>query len=453
MDVLRYIAFLIALIVMGCIVFIFRMMQHPARIRKAEELFKTGDISRSLEIVKKVLTKKQDFVPARYLRARILINQRQYVMAIAELTGILTLPEMRSYLSEVEIHYHLADLYHETKQFPREIEEYKIILTFNPNDIKANHRIGHVLFKQKNFQTARDHLMRAFNQDGSLVDALFPIGTCYFHMGDYGMAEQYLIRSLEFSTDNTEAQYILGIIYKAHKDYDTALRMLSNAQSDRRFYVKSLFTIGEIYFENDEFAEAIKRLEPGLSSLQPKTEESLAYRYLLAECYEHSNKIAEALYHWEQINEQSSSFRNVKAKLDDYRGILENENQRTLFTSSIEELQPLITEVLARLNYNVLSKKQEGSNEYQYRVFNVKRINDPPMLVYFNRTTREITEAQLDGFHKKMAEENCKSGIYVTTSRFSVKAKGAAATMLIDLVDASTLSRLIERIMQKKGNA
>ncbi|TAL33906.1 MAG: tetratricopeptide repeat protein [Spirochaetes bacterium] len=450
MDFLRFIAFFIALVVMGGVVLVARMMQHPARIRKAEEFFAQGDTRKAGEIVKKVLDKKPDFVPARYLRARMLILQRQYVMAISELTGILGLSDMRQYVNEVEIHYHLAMLYKETKQFPREVDEYKVILTFNPNDIRANHRIGHVLFKQKNFQSARDHLLRAYSQDASLVDALFPLGASYFNLGDYSSAEQHLLRSLETGTDTIEAQYMLGIIYKSRKDYDTALRMFSNTQVDRRFYIKSLYQVGEIYFERDEYDEAIRRLEPGLSSLQPKTDEALEYRYLLAECYEHGNKIAEALYHWEQINEQNPGYRGIKGKLDDYRGILEDERQRALFTSSLEELQPLITEIIARLNYNVLSKKPVGQHEYQFRAFNVKRMNDPPLLINFNRTTREITEAQLEEFHKRMDEEKCRSGIYITTSRFSIKAKNNATTMLIDLVDTSTLTRLIERIMQKK---
>ncbi|MBP7603524.1 MAG: tetratricopeptide repeat protein [Spirochaetes bacterium] len=453
MTTIKLLAVVFTLCIAVIAALVARKAHLPGRIKKAEEFLESDDIQKASEIVKKILNKKQDYVPARYLRARILIKQKQYLLAISELNGVLGINDFANFVNEIDIHYHLADLYHDTQQWQKEVEEYRAILKFNPDDVRANHRIGHVLYRQKHYGDARDHLLKAYTQDPSLGDCLLPLGVSCFHSADHSNAEQYLLKSLETSSDTAEAQYYLGAIYKSRKDYETAIRMYTAVRKDRRFMLGSTRALGEIYFEQEMYDEAIERLEEGLTGLSGKDDDSLAYRYLLAECYERANKITEAVYHWQKIYEVNSSYRSTKTKLEDYRGILDNENQRVLFTASLEELQPLITEVIARLNYNIISKSQVNVSEYFYKAFNIKRINEPPLAIYFNRTTRDITEAQINDFYQRMNAENCKSGIYLTTAKFSIRAKNAAASMMVELMDATFLNKAVERVMMKRSKS
>ncbi|MCU0845088.1 MAG: tetratricopeptide repeat protein [Spirochaetes bacterium] len=451
MTTIKILAAVFTLCLVLIAAFVARKTHLPGRIKKAEEFLENEDIQKASEIVKKILNKYPDYAPARYLRARILIKQKQYLLAISELNGVLGIAGFADFVSEVDVHYHLANLYRDTQQWQKEVEEYKAILNFNPDDIRANHRIGHVLYRQKNYGDAREHLLKAYTQDPSLGDCLLPLGVSCFHSADHTNAEQYLLKSLEAASDPSEAQYYLGALYKSKKDYETAMRMYNAVRKDRRFLVGSMRALGEIYAEQEMYDEAIERLEEGLGGLSGKDEESLSYRYLLAECYERANKITEAVYHWQKISEANSSYRNTKTKLDDYRGILDNDNQRVLFTASLEELQPLITEVIARLNYNIISKNPVNINEYFYKAFNIKRINEPPLAIYFNRTTRDITESQINDFYQRMNAENCKSGIYLTTAKFSIRAKNAASSMMAELMDSTFLNKAVERVMLKRS--
>lgn len=451
MTVIRLLLLLLAIFIAGVVILIFHSLQTPGKIKKAQELLDSDEQQKASELVRDILKKKPDYPPARYLRALILIRQSQYLLAISELNSILSLPEFKKFFEEVEIHYHLANLYHETQQWQKEIEEYKIILTFNPNDLNANHRVGHVYFRQKNYADAREYLEKAFTADPALADCLIPLGVSSYFLGDYIAAEQYLLKSLEKNSDAHEPQFYLGLIYKSKRNYETAIGMFKNAKKDGNFFIKSLYNLGEIYAGDDMYDDAIKTLEEGLGKIQGKDEESLAYRYLLAECYEGANKITEAVHHWRKIEEMYPGYKNTDAKLAVYREILDNTNLRVIFTSSLEELQPLIAEIIARLNYNIISKKEVNLNEYMYKVFNIKRINEPPILVYFNRTTRDITEAQIADFHKKMGDENCRSGIYMSTSRFSLRAKNHAAAIMVELFDAGFLNKAVERIMTKRA--
>lgn len=450
MAFINYLTLIFLIFAAGGLLVLLKTYSIPSRIKKAEEHLQEGDINKSSEIVKNVLERKKNYVPARYLRARILMEQGQYLMAISELNSILLIPGYKKYVNEVEIHYHLAFLYHETKNYQREIDEYKIILSFNPDDIKANYRIGHALYRQKDFKKVKDHLARAVILDPTLTDSFLPLGVACFHISDYDKAEEYLTVALKNPGDHSETNFYLGQIMKMKKDYDTAVRMFENSMTNRKFFLKSLYYIGEMYYDRGDFETAIEYLERGLKNLKDRDEESLAYRYLLADCYEFENKIKEAIYHWEKIVAENSSFRSAKLKLDSYKEIVNNENLSIIFSSSLEELQPIIVELISSLNYNIISKEKSSQNEFIYKAFNIKRTNDPPLLICFNRTTKEITEGQIIEFYKKLSEEKCKSGIYITTSKFSLRAKSSAATKMIELYGSDFVIKTIEKIMARK---
>ncbi|HOE21238.1 MAG TPA: tetratricopeptide repeat protein [Spirochaetota bacterium] len=451
MSLLSITFFIVGASIVGALLVVIRAHQYPAKVRKAQEYLDNGDIAKASEIVKLVLERKKDYVPARYLRAQILIQQKQYLLAIAELNGILSIPDFDKYVGELDIHYHLADLYHETQQWQKEVEEFRIILQFNPDDINANYRLGIVLYRQHDYTGSKDYLLKAVTLDPALSDLYAPLGICLYNTGEYGTAENFLIKAVETNATNYEAHYYLGMIFKMKKDYTAALEMLGKARNDRRYFDKSQYAIGQLYFDNDAYSKAIEELEKGLPYIKDNTDEGLAYRYLLAECYEMENKIPEAVHHWEKIASINPNYRSTQVKLDDYKSILENKNLKFLFTSTMAELQPLITEIIAQLNYSIVYKKEVSANEYMYKCFSVKRINEPPVLINFIRTTRDITEGQINTFYQRMLEEKCKSGIYITTSKFSINAKSQAANKMIEIMDGRFLQKTMEKIKGKKG--
>jgi tetratricopeptide (TPR) repeat protein len=433
------------------IIYYFRAMHLPSRIKKAELHFKNDEEKAASEILKKILKKRKDYVPARYLRARMLQKQSQYLMAISELNGILQTPDFSRFVDELKIHYQLADLYHETQQWKKEIEEFKKILSFKPEDTNANHRLGLSYYKQKKYKVAKDHLLKAINNDPSLDDSYLPLGVSCYHVSDYTNAETFLLKAIERPQRTEEGHYYLGLILKGKKDYDNAILSLERAKTDTNLYRASLIKIGEIFFETANYEEAISTLEEGLSSLKARDEESLQYRYLLAECYEMDNKIQEAVHHWEKLQQEQPNYRSTQLKLDEYRLLLEDRFMRQIFTSSLEQLQPLLSEIIARLNYNIISKNFISKNQVYFRVFHTKRINEPPLIILFNRSTREISETEINQMSRLLSEEKCKAGIYITTSKFGLKATAAASSKSIELYGKEFLTKSIEKIKGKSG--
>ena len=76
MSLLSITFFIVGASIIGALLVIIRAHQYPAKVRKAQEYLDNGDIAKASEIVKLVLERKKDYIPARYLRAQILIQQK-----------------------------------------------------------------------------------------------------------------------------------------------------------------------------------------------------------------------------------------------------------------------------------------------------------------------------------------------------------------------------------------
>ena len=83
---------------------------------------------------------------------------------------------------------------------------------------------------------------------------------------------------------------------------------------------------------------------------------------------------------------------------------------------------------------------------YLFKAFNIKRTKDPPILIFFNRTTADIHEGDIINFYKMLINHNCKRGLYITTSKFSKKARIDASTRMIELLDSNFLNDTIKKI-------
>ncbi|HEY1405173.1 MAG TPA: hypothetical protein VF857_01065, partial [Spirochaetota bacterium] len=155
------IEFFAGIILTLIVISVVRTLRIPARIHKAELLFEEDSVGQAMDIVQSVLERKRSYIPALYLKAKIFRRQRQYILAIAEANNILKMGDFNKYISELDLHYLLADLYNRQQLFHKEIEEYRLILNLSPSDITANHELGLHNFKLKKYREARDMLVRA----------------------------------------------------------------------------------------------------------------------------------------------------------------------------------------------------------------------------------------------------------------------------------------------------
>ncbi|MCP4135422.1 MAG: tetratricopeptide repeat protein [bacterium] len=416
-------------------------LKSSGKIKKAEEFMKAGEFSKASEIVKKLLEERKDNAAARYLKARILMEQKQFLLAISELNSVLNISGFTAHVKEVDIHYLLAELYKEVGKPQKEIDEYEKILQFKPKDATANHRMGHTLYRQKDYKKTMEHLTKAIVVDPSLNDSYLPLGVSCFMEKNFEDAEKHLEKAMSNPGESSEAEYYLGYIYKSKKEHDRAIPLLENSKKNSQFAAKSLFLLGEIFFERNEFAKVIEYLEKEEGSLKNSSEEAPAYRYLLGECYEMESKIVEAVAQWEKVSAANPSFRDTAQKLDSYKVVMENSAIMGIFTASADDLQKIIVKLIGCLNFNVISRQRITPNLHMFKATNLKKAKEPPTLILFNRSTKEITDGQINDLHSKVKKEDCGRGIYITTAKFDSKAKNVANSKSIEIYDSEFVSK------------
>ena len=422
-----------------------RANRLTVKMKKAEQAFEIEDFQTANAIVREILETHKDNVPAKYLKAKLLMRQTQYIQAIFELNSILAIENYKNHANELDIRTNLALLYHETKNYEKEVKEYKAVAAIDPDNVIANEKLGHAMFTKKNYQAALGYLLKV-NELSKNHNCSTAIGICYYMLNNFESAEDFLLHSLRENDDNDEARYYLGSINCMRRTYTEAVPFLELAKRHQKYFLKSTYLLGLIYYEKDNYEQAIATLESGLKSLKDRTDEAAEYRYLLANAYEIEGKIKEATYHWDKISNDTPEFKDVKDKLDSYRTIMSNPHLIELFSTTIEDNQPLIKEIIALLQYNVVSSTKISANEYQYKALNIKRPNEPPSLVTYFKTTKELNENYMNDFQRKITSNKCKSGIFITTGSFSPRVKlNIDSKKEINLIDADELSKLIER--------
>jgi len=320
--------------------------------------FEDDNVGQALDVVNSVLERKKDYIPALYLKSKILRRQRQYILAIAEANNIFRLRDFQKYVSELDVRYLLADLYNRQQLFHKEIEEYKLILNISPIDLTANHQLGLYYYKQKKYRESRDMLIRAISIDAKLLDCYLPLGISCFYISEYQKAEEYLLKTIEIlPAPPAEAYYYLGLIYHGKRDNDSAIKMFEFTKRDPNFSLLGTLKIGEIYYDKGEYAKAIEVLESNISSLKTREDDSIAYRYLLAECYELENQIKEAIHHWEKIEQERPNYKSTQMKLTDYKSILNDDVMKSIFTASLDTLHRS-SQKLLRGSISILSQRR-----------------------------------------------------------------------------------------------
>jgi tetratricopeptide (TPR) repeat protein len=444
-----YIIAIIIILFFFSIIIYLKFFQINRRLLKAKELMAAEAYDAAGEIIRSILDSEKDNIEARYLRVKLLFRQKQYVLAISELNTVLTSIHFENFVDPLEAYYLLAELNNLTQNWKKEIDAYKMVLTYNPDDTQANYRIGKSYFVHKQYNEAKVPLGKALELNPNLSDIYHDFGVCSFLSGELDVAEAYLLKSLDYIGNHVEGRFYLGNIYVKKNDLEKAIPMLEAAKTSHEFGLKAGYKLGQIYFNQQDYYKAVDEMDEGIRFLKENDDESYAYRYLLAECFEHLNKIDEAIHHWEKITAGNPGYRNVRQKLENYHNVVKNENTAYLFNNSIEEIQPAITEMIGTLNYSIIKKENRNENEYFYKAYNVKRINDSPILIYFNRVAREITEGEIIFFAKLMTSEKCSNGIYISTSKFSLRAKSTAASRSIEVYGIDFVNKVMEKYLSK----
>ena len=279
------------------------------------------------------------------------------------------------------------------------------------------------------------------------------MGLTLYRSKQFAEAKKEIDIALQLSPETYSSYYYLGKIYKESKDYSSAVKAFEKALRDPEFRQRALIERGSCYMlagavDNalSEFMTAVK------ASKDEKSQETLYARYFLAACYEKTRKIDKAIEQWQIIYQQNHSFRDVSAKLSEYRDLEANDSLKEFLTCSNQEFEEICKKA-ALTGFSMESQKIE-EKKWGVQMVAIEKKKDDWMnvrkqlfLLNFYRDTEPIEDTEIRRVLELAKSLNCTKAYAITSTGFTSSASGFAENRPIELVGKEKL----EAILSKAG--
>ncbi|MBI1344844.1 tetratricopeptide repeat protein [bacterium] len=123
---------------------------------------------------------------------------------------------------------------------------YLEVVSIDPNNSEAHHRLGVISDMNGDAQTADEHYGRAYAANPKDADLLSDMGYSYYLRGRFDAAERKLKEALEYHPYHRSAQNNLALVYGKQGNYDGALAMFrqTGTESEAQKNIRTLFPNG-----------------------------------------------------------------------------------------------------------------------------------------------------------------------------------------------------------------
>ena len=128
--------------------------------------------------------------------------------------------------------------------------------------IQAFLQLARDAVKQKDFETATDHLISVFQQDRNNSEAFGIMGDVALSKKDLTTAEGYYFRQLEFAPESYDAHINLGRLYWERTEYDNAINEFKTAlqQDQEHAHGDPYLYLASVYLGLGQYEEAYEWL-------------------------------------------------------------------------------------------------------------------------------------------------------------------------------------------------
>ena len=173
--------------------------------------------------------------------------------------------------------------------------------------------------------------------------------------------------------------------------------------------------------------------------------------YFLALCYEKERKIELALQQWEKIYHQNHTFRDVPAKLAQYRDLQANDNMKEFLTSNTD----LFIEICKKLALSAYKMEPRDIQIKKYgckfiatesKAENWQNVRQQVFVMIFYREPDLIEDTLLRQQLEEMKKQNYFKCVVCTSSGFTRATIEFAENRPFELVGKDKLDQLLSKI-------
>lgn len=446
--------FVLAAAVFLLLFFVVKSVVSPKKIETLQKLIKQGKISSAIKNAKAIIQKDPQNYLAHYYLGKAYLKDNKSELALMELKYVDQHAVFDANLSELEFRQEIAPLYTKFNQPDEALKQYLLLTKLNPRDAENFYNVARIYEAKGKSDAALGFYDKTIKLNKRHVKAHAAMGLLLFRAKQLQEAKKEIDLAISLSPETFSSYYYLGKILKENKDFPGAVKAFEKAQRDSEFRQKALVECGTCYMAGNSIDNAINCFERAISSVKDSEKQETIYaRYFLASCYEKTRKIEKAIEQWELIYAKNHSFRDVAAKLSEYKDLQANDSLKEYLTSSEENFVQICKNACIagiKLEPQQITMQKWGCQilATEAKDADWRSIRKQAFLIKFFRETDPLEDFIVRKTLDEIKSQNCSKAFICSSSGFTRSAIAAAENRPCELVNKESLEKLLDKAVK-----
>lgn len=240
----------------------------------ADWYLNTGRYDEAAELADSVLKINPRHPMGKYIKARLLIQNKKSAEALAILEELT-----KSYPNWGELHYQKGVAHLNLGETGQSFAAAEKAMAYAPNTPEAKTLMAQHLLLKRDFSAAKEMSMAALQQNRRNLRAGIILGKAMAALGENKEAMDILEQMTKFAPDNPEILFNTAGVYMASGRIREGMEMLEKILASDPGFVPAMAAVSKALIEQEKFEEAISRLRKQIVN-SPGTAH---YRIMLAE--------------------------------------------------------------------------------------------------------------------------------------------------------------------------
>jgi len=421
----------------------------PTKVDSIPRLLKQGRTQNAIKIAKRIISKDSKNFEAHYYLGKAYIKDNKKELALMEFKQVNENALFGEGIDEIPFRKEYGQLLLDYRQTAEALKNYILLTKLDPKTADNFYNLGLLYKKINRYDMAMDCMKKTILLDKRHGKAHAELGLLYFRLKQYAEARSEIDIAIKLSPDNYSSYYYLGKIQKESLDIITALKSFEKAQRDPELKLKAIIEHGSCYMLANRLENAAvdfqRAIELDKTDSNPET---LYARYFLASCYEKNRKLDSAIKQWEAIYNRNRSFKDVAAKLSEYKDLNANDFLKDYLTCNNEKFGEICKNTAENgLKMEIIScdLKKWGCEitAVDKREDSWMAVKKMVSLLRFYREPKPIEEnIVMDSIESLRKTSAMKSYIF-SPSGFSNSAKRYIESRPVELIDKPKLEKIL----------
>ncbi len=437
----------------GLTIFVIKSIRSPKKIGTIRNLIQQGKTASAIKIAKAILSKDPRDIVAHYYLGKAYLQDKKDELALMEykivnkqaIFDVMEIPEK-------DFRLECGELYRRFNQTDDALNEYILLTKLDPTNAEIYFEAAKLFERKKKFENALGYYNKTIQLNKRHGRAHGARGMLLFRAKQYPEARKAIELALQISPDVYENYYYLGKILKESKDYPGAVEAFEKATRDADFRQKALIERGTCFLSANNIEKAKIEFDRAINITKNDDGNEVLYaRYFLATCYEKERNIDKAVEQWVIINKKNKNFRDVPAKLTEYKKFNDNDSMKEYLTCSDASFIDLCKEIAAKALS--LSAQSTNSTKFGCEMIATEKKDSNWMegrkkliFLVFYRETKPIEEGVIRSTLDKAKKQSCVKAFLFASSDFTRPAITFAESRPIELIGNEKLQQVLDKV-------